>query len=108
MTCFFSKINRLVKKNWDIPQKFDSQIDMLEDSLNDYHREEGNLNDTAVRFKLVIDETDDYSAVRILFDNYILTKNGTEIFELSDFPEDKTDFERSKMISNIKVILFFD
>ncbi|HEY8540754.1 MAG TPA: hypothetical protein VIL29_00110 [Pseudothermotoga sp.] len=68
-------------------------------------REKGNLNDTAVRFKLLFDDTDDQSAVRLLFHLNILDKKNTEIFELSNFPEDKTDYQKSKTIFMIKLAL---
>jgi hypothetical protein len=63
------------------------------------------LNDTAVRFKLIFDDTDDQSAVRLLFHLNILDKKNTEVFELSDFPEDKTDYQKSKTISAIKLAM---
>ena len=66
---FFENIEEIRKKENHIHTKpfkkperaFRTQIECLRDSLQDRYREKENVNDTSVRFKLVIDQSDDDS-----------------------------------------------
>lgn len=51
----------------------------------------------------MIDNSDDDSAVGLMFDLGLLKKDTTEVFELSDFPDDKTESAKHQMISKIKI-----
>ena len=87
-------------------RKVRTQLECLRDSLNDKSsRERGNMNDTSVRFKLVIDSSEDDSAARILFQLGLLNPETTEVFELSEFPDDKTESAKHQIISKIKIAM---
>ena len=86
-------------------RKLRTQMECLRDSLADRHIERGNINDTSVRFKLVIDSSDDDSAARLMFQLGLLEPESTEVFELSEFPNDKTETAKHQIISKIKIAM---
>jgi hypothetical protein len=79
-------------------------LDVLEHSLA-YRSMEANMNESSARFKLVIDETEDNSAARLLEMIGIVDPATTDIFQLSDFELDNTDHEKSSVISAIKIAM---
>ena len=80
-------------------------IEVIENSLNDRNQdvvESQNLNDTAVRFKLLIDQSDDDSMMRLLFLHRIIDQRRTRVMKFSDFPDDRED-QKTNIISRVKV-----
>ena len=61
-------------------------LQVLQDSLNDKPEvtQQGNI-ENGVRYKLVIDSTNDVSAVRLLFAHGVLEKENTRMYVCSDF-----------------------
>eukprot|EP00947_MAST-08B_sp_MAST-8B-sp1_P003662 g3662.t1 len=59
------------------------------------------LNQTAIRYKMIVDGSEDESIVRLLFSAGILQENRTHLLSLSDFEDDK-EAERLMIISEIK------
>jgi len=83
------------------PDLFRSPLDVLESSLTETPTRTGNLNDNAVRFKLIIDPSDDESAARLLVSLGLLPPK-TRVIQLSDFPADNTDLVRSECVADVK------
>eukprot|EP01129_Flabellula_baltica_P004675 TRINITY_DN1646_c0_g1_i4.p1 TRINITY_DN1646_c0_g1~~TRINITY_DN1646_c0_g1_i4.p1 ORF type:complete len:4926 (+),score=974.20 TRINITY_DN1646_c0_g1_i4:1136-14779(+) len=80
-------------------------IDIIKDSINDKAPQSSNLNDSAVRFKLIIDGTPDESALRILFSGGILDKETTTVLYGSNFDKDKNSSYNYRHVSDIKLAL---
>ncbi|CAF5044485.1 unnamed protein product, partial [Rotaria sp. Silwood1] len=58
------------------------------------------------RYKLIIDESDDESAVRLLFQTGIIDPNQTEIFRMSDFSDDiNNELRNVEILSTIKLCM---
>ncbi|CAF1152820.1 unnamed protein product [Didymodactylos carnosus] len=58
------------------------------------------------RYKLIIDESEDESVVRLLFQTKILDPNRTTIFRLSDFPDDvDNELRNVEILSTIKLCI---
>ena len=72
--------------------KYRSIIDILKDSLADHTRTEGddihNSIQNEVRYKLIIDPSEDDSLVRLLFSYGVLQRETTRLYICSDFPAD--------------------
>ena len=79
-----------------------SVVDVLREALADNTADAKRMNETIVRYTLVLDETEDDSAARLLFHCGILDRSKTVVYDLSDFPADRNDVVRSTLISNIK------
>ena len=63
-----------------------SILDVLQKSLKDHsEREEG---ENEVRYKLIIDPSEDSSMVRLLFRFGVLQRDNTRIYVCSNFPGD--------------------
>ena len=62
-------------------------VDILQDSLADQPNE-ANRTENEVRYKLVIDPSEDDSLVRLLFTFGVLDRQNTHVFVCSDFPGD--------------------
>ena len=62
-------------------------LDVLRDSLAD-HPNEANRNENEVRYKLIIDPSEDDSTMRLLFMFGVLDRQKTRVFVCSDFPGD--------------------
>eukprot|EP00937_MAST-01D_sp_MAST-1D-sp2_P002648 g2648.t1 len=80
-------------------------VDTIVDSLADKNQDDascGNLNDTAVRFKLLIDQSDDDSMMRLFFLHNVMDHQHTRVLKFSDFPDDKED-QKTSIISRVKV-----
>ncbi|CAF0903833.1 unnamed protein product [Didymodactylos carnosus] len=61
------------------------------------------------RYKLIIDESEDESVVRLLFQTKILDPNRTTIFRLSDFPDDvDNELRNVEILSTIKLCIEID
>ena len=68
----------------DLQQR--SILDVLQESLKDHSkREEGEIE---VRYKLIIDPSEDNSMVRLLFQFGVLQRDNTRIYVCSNFPGD--------------------
>ena len=63
-------------------------LDILQASLQDRPQEKQDLNENEVRYKLIIDPSEDDSLVRLLFTFGILKRENTRIFVCSNFPTD--------------------
>ena len=59
----------------------------------------------APRFKMIIDPTNDHSAIRLLQHAGLLNPNDTRIFCMSDLPGDMTELHNAETISNIRFTL---
>ena len=76
---------------------------VLRASLQDQSADtEDNLSDTAVRFKLILDNTPDDSAVRVCLGMGFMNRETTRVYQMSDFADDNDDVVKSHMISRIK------
>ena len=85
-------------------------VDVLRNALLDQNvKLDGKrLNETITRYQLILDESADDSAARLLFQYGILDRNNTHVYDLSDFPDDRNDEVRSMMISRIKRAMMMD
>lgn len=79
-----------------------SVIDVLREALADVAVDERKMNETMVRYQLLLDDTADDSAARLLFQCGVLDRARTIVYDLSDFPGDQNDVVRSLLVSNIK------
>ena len=77
-------------------------LDVLRDSLSDVIVDETQLNDSIVRYQLLLDETADDSGVRLLFQCGVVPRDSTVVIDLSSFADDTNDVFRSMVISRIK------
>ena len=68
----------------DVQQR--SVLTVLQESLQDFSEHEGGGNE--VRYKLIIDPSEDSSLVRLLFRFGILQRDNTRIYVCSNFPGD--------------------
>ena len=64
-------------------------LEILRASLADRPQEKQDLGENEVRYKLIIDPSEDDSLVRLLFTFGILKRDNTRIFVCSNFPADK-------------------
>lgn len=79
-----------------------STLDVLREALEDVPPED--LQDASYepcRYKLIIDETEDGGAVRMLQAAQLLPEQW-EFLEVSDLPGDRNDLHRSQMVSNLR------
>ena len=79
-----------------------SVVEVLREALSDHNVDEKRMNETIVRYTLVLDETADDSAARLMFQCGILDRTKTIVYNLSNFPADQNDVVKSTLISNIK------
>ena len=63
-------------------------LDILRESLKDHPQDGQVLSENEVRYKLIIDPSEDESLVRLLFSSGILERDKTRIFVCSNFPGD--------------------
>lgn len=63
-------------------------LDVLKESIQDCPSSSLDLAENEVRYKLIIDPSEDDSLVRLLFSFDILKRNNTRVFVCSDFPGD--------------------
>ena len=72
--------------------QFNSILGVLKNSLADHVSSEGdnihNSIQSEVRYKLIIDPSEDDSLVRLLFTNGVLKRDNTCLYICSDFPGD--------------------
>ena len=61
-------------------------LDILRDSLSDHPDDCGLENE--MRYKLIIDPSEDGSLVRLLFSSGVLQRSKTRVYLCSDFPGD--------------------
>ena len=76
-------------------------LEILRDSLEDRPQEKQVLGENEVRYKLIIDPSEDGSLVRLLFSFGILKRDKTRIFVCSDFPDDG-ELEKINTIAAIR------
>ena len=66
-----------------------SILEVLKDSLEDRpQQEDRDMAEAEVRYKLIIDPSEDDSLVRLLFSFGVLQREETHMFMCSDFPGD--------------------
>ena len=66
-----------------------SILEVLKDSLEDHPQQQGrDMAEAEVRYKLIIDPSEDDSLVRLLFSFGVLQRERTRMFMCSDFPGD--------------------
>ena len=64
-------------------------LEVLKDSLGDRPpQQDQNMAEAEVRYKLIIDPSEDDSLVRLLFSFGVLQREKTRLFMCSDFPGD--------------------
>ena len=79
---------------------------ILKDSLKDHLEAKGELGgDAEVRYKLIIDTSEDDSMTRLLFQHGVLEKGPTRIFSCDDYPSDN-DLGKVHVISSIRHAAF--
>ena len=80
----FTKIQSSTDKLWRR-----GILEVLRDSLEDRPQQQGqDMAEAEVRYRLIIDLSEDDSLVRLLFSFGVLQRKNTHIFVCSDFPED--------------------
>lgn len=78
-------------KNMQPPENFPKKrhiLGVLQESMQDSPSSSLDLAENEVRYKLIIDPSEDDSVVRLLFSFGILERNNTRMFVCSDFPGD--------------------
>ena len=70
----------------DVPKR--KILEILKESIQDRPQAMQNLTENEVRYKLIIDPSEDDSLVRLLFSMGVLTRDNTRMFVCSDFPGD--------------------
>ena len=64
-------------------------LKVLRDSLDDHPQQQGqDMTEAEVRYKLIIDPSEDDSLIRLLFSFEVLKRKQTRMFVCSDFPGD--------------------
>jgi hypothetical protein len=103
VTEFFKECGKENKEFLTAQRNYRLNLDILKDSLCDINRgqDNGNLNDTCVRFKLLVDETLDDSLSRILTETGVVDQSKIEELSLSNFSNDKNDVQRILLVSKI-------
>ena len=78
-----------------------SVLEILRDSLDDRPQLSGrDLAENEVRYKLIIDPSEDDSLIRLLFSFGVLDRERTKMFVCSDFPGDgQLQKARRKMLN---------
>ena len=76
-------------------------VEVLRDSVNDKPRDKDDGIEYEVRYKLIIDPSEDESLVRLLFTFGVLKRENTRIYVCSDFPGDG-EIQKINTISNIR------
>ena len=79
-----------------------SLLDVLQSSLVDHPADTGAENE--VRYKLIIDPSEDGSLVRLLFSSGVLARRNTRVYVCSDFPGDA---ELQKVCFHSQCICFY-
>ena len=95
------------------PEHFRSAIDVVRDVLSRPHRDaERTCPELAPRYKLIIDPSEDGSAVRLLFDlglvppeSRTLGGRGTHVFAMSEMGADSSDVRCAELVSRIKLCM---
>ena len=72
----------------DLEQHRRGILDVLQDSMKDRPQAMQDLTENEVRYKLIIDPSEDDSLVRLLFSVGVLERENTRMFVCSDFPGD--------------------
>ena len=72
----------------DFQQHQNLILDVLKDSMQDRPLATQDLTDNEVRYKLIIDPSEDDSLVRLLFTVGVMDRKKTRLFMCSDFPDD--------------------
>ncbi|KAL9654118.1 hypothetical protein ABK040_016017 [Willaertia magna] len=103
LLCFTCEttIDSLLKRMQNI---YYNNMSILQDSINDKfrkNREKSCLEDNNVRYIMIIDETSDQSAYRLLLDTEIIDYRQSLNYSLSELEEDKTDIYQTNVISTI-------
>ena len=99
---FFDEVSDAIGRSRAMIPACRSVVRVLHESIFERDVDAKRMNETIVRYQLVLDETEDDSAARLLFQCGILDRSQTIVYDLSDFPDDRNDVVRSTMISNIK------
>ena len=97
--CFLSKIGHSLAS-----LKLRNTIEVLRESLSDLSLAQSGDSDgveSEVRYKLIIDTSEDDSMARLLFMHGVLDQSLTRTFTCSDFPDDG-DIQKVHIISAIK------
>ena len=79
----FSKFFEVLEPHQKVDQRH--VLEVIQDSLKDHPQD---WAENEVRYKLLIDPSEDDSLVRLLFSFDVLKRENTRIFMCSDFPED--------------------
>ena len=95
------------------PELFRSAIDLVRDALARPNRDSERVcPELAPRFKMVIDPSEDASAVRLLFDLGLVPPEsqspggrGTQVFAMSDLGGDSSDVRCAELVSRIRLCM---
>ena len=79
----------------------DNILDIFEETINDSPKDLTEFETTPIRYKLVIDKSDDISLIRIIFSLNSMKKRKVRIFFCSDFSED-SELEMVNTIAAIR------
>ena len=63
-----------------------SVLDVLKESLHDHPVDRKHFSENEVRYKLIIDPSEDGSIIPLLFSLGVLDRNSTRVYICSDFP----------------------
>ena len=97
MTLIVLQISSQVEKNLTAIQ-WRSALEVFRESLEDHP--EGGRDENEVRYKLMIDPTEDNSLMRLLIAYGVLDREKTRIYMCSDFP-------RNNQMQKVSVIFKF-
>ena len=63
-----------------------STLTVLKDSLKDHPEDRKHISESEVRYKLIIDASEDGSIIPLLFSLGVLNRQTTKVYMCSDFP----------------------
>lgn len=101
--CFLEECGmREAIRNGELDRACDGTVlTSIEEALRDSD-EGGDPNNSHFRHVLLLDRTENNSAVALLFDHKLLIREFTEVISMSDFALDDTDVKRSETAARVK------
>jgi hypothetical protein len=76
-------------------------LTIFQESIMDRHPVSGNLNDQAVRFKLIFDDSLDESVARLMFSMKMLNESHCRVICCSNFSLDQTDSYERDLVNRV-------
>jgi hypothetical protein len=103
---FFREVNEMLRPfgtEWALPKAVASRkvVEVLRESLSETLTDTDDPN-TSFRFAMVIDPTDNATAVSLLFDLKLCDREHTRICHVGEFHEDVNELARSEVVLQVK------